>query len=330
MMYQIPVPDGVGPGQMFQANLGGAMVQVACPEGVEPGTLIQVQGPAMATGQPVSQVMNDADGGMARVLGPLGGLLIRQKLDAWEILLPAFEKRNKYKVAAKPTDHDDLPYDDWEDKMFKKALKKGHVMTMKEKSDCMARICCGSMREFKMKVKPGDDVQGVDDDEKMMEFERPFKCTIRACCCILMPQELTVNNNKGERIGKIVETFKCPGTLLCTGYWHIYGKDDDTLDYILENNMCKGCNMCGPSMCVKTRSLEVYSPDHTSVVGKLTNVWPGCSTRGCLGDADNFILDFPTDATVEQKATLLGASVLVDFMLFEKKQNDNNGIKIAF
>jgi len=46
-MYQVHVPDGVFPGQAFQANVAGQLMLITCPEGVGPGEPIQVAGPSM-------------------------------------------------------------------------------------------------------------------------------------------------------------------------------------------------------------------------------------------------------------------------------------------
>ena len=44
-------------------------------------------------------------------------------------------------------------------------------------------------------------------------------------------------------------------------------------------------------------------------------------------DADNFGISFPMDLDVRVKATLLGALFLIDFMFFEKANNqENDGI----
>ena len=52
MMYQLEVPAGVGPGQQFQADVGGQMMVITCPQGAGPGSVIQIQIPAQ---QPVAQ-----------------------------------------------------------------------------------------------------------------------------------------------------------------------------------------------------------------------------------------------------------------------------------
>ena len=47
-MFEVEVPDGVFPGQAFQALIGGQLMLITCPEGAPPGTIIQVAGPSNA------------------------------------------------------------------------------------------------------------------------------------------------------------------------------------------------------------------------------------------------------------------------------------------
>ncbi|MCD6364810.1 MAG: scramblase [Planctomycetes bacterium] len=54
-------------------------------------------------------------------------------------------------------------------------------------------------------------------------------------------------------------------------------------------------------------------------LGKITKKWSGLLKEG-FTDADNFGIAFPPDLEVVQKALLLGAVFLIDFVHFEKKQ----------
>lgn len=331
MIYQVAVPEGVGPGMAFQANVGGQIMQVQCPQGVAPGQMIQVQGAATAqpqttvivqqTGPTVQAMNNDADGGLARILAPLNGLLVRQKLDKWEIVTQCWEKENKYKVAAKPDHFANIPYPDMTDDVFKKALKGGHVLTMKEKSDCCDRICCQNFRAFYMRVKPGKATKGLNwEEHNMLTFHRPFKCTCVGPCWICLPQEINALNNKNEHIGKVQETWM-PGNCCCKRHWNITDRNSQ-LKYVMVDDQCSDCNCLAPTCCCPVRRFDLKDPTMTTV-GGLRNIYPGCRTmRGCWGDADNYVIDFPADATAEDKATLLAASVLIDFQFFEKSEND--------
>ncbi len=44
-----------------------------------------------------------------------------------------------------------------------------------------------------------------------------------------------------------------------------------------------------------------------------------------VSDADNFILNFPIDATGQDRALLLGAALLLDFRYFEQSGQQNGG-----
>ena len=63
------------------------------------------------------------------------------------------------------------------------------------------------------------------------------------------------------------------------------------------------------------------SPDGSTEVGKISKQWSGL-LREAFTDADNFGISFPMDLDVRMKATLIGALFLIDFMFFEKKQNE--------
>lgn len=49
----------------------------------------------------------------------------------------------------------------------------------------------------------------------------------------------------------------------------------------------------------------------------------GC-VKSAVSDADNFSMIFPSDATPENRALLLGSLILLDFTYFEEKQNNQN------
>lgn len=56
--------------------------------------------------------------------------------------------------------------------------------------------------------------------------------------------------------------------------------------------------------------------------GKITKKWSGLMKEG-FTDADNFGVTFPTTLNVKNKALLLGAVFLIDFVHFENKSNNS-------
>ena len=98
--------------------------------------------------------------------------------------------------------------------------------------------------------------------------------------------------------------------------------------YILSGDFCQwgsfGSLPCGPC---KVFTINIYKPgDETTIVGQLCKVWAGC-IKEALTDADTFTISFPEDATPEQKAGLMAACVVLDFLFFENNsgRNQNRG-----
>jgi len=330
-MYQVTVPEGVAEGMQFQVNLGGSVVTATCPPGVGPGMAIQVQGPAtvqvavaaspavtVAPGTGVAPPSAHMKDDLERVLGPQSGFLMRQKLDLMEAFMPC-NKRNTYKVATLPTGLDLENEDDWSDGKFKKALKHGKILKIKEESEDCQRYCLGSMREFTADVTSS---KKTGAKTKIATFFRPFKCT----CCggICAPQEISSMDKDGKTLGRSVQEFRCSDC--CCGKRRMRLEDaSGTAQYYVVDNTCCNANYCAPTICCPFRKMEIYKADNElEPVGSLTNIFPGCTGRGFVGNADNYRCVFPQDASPEMKLQFLATTMLIDFMLFENQKNDNN------
>lgn len=72
--------------------------------------------------------------------------------------------------------------------------------------------------------------------------------------------------------------------------------------------------MCPMDMC-QTVEFEIRDR-HKNKIGTFAKVNSGCG-KGLI--SDNFSMIFPSDATPENRALLLGSLVLLDFTYFEEK-----------
>jgi len=306
---QMAFPPGVTQGQCPSC---GAMNNTA---GQVPQAVMYAPQAVMVA--PQMQVMTDILG----ILAPHKGLLMRQRLDLLEAVT-GYERRNKYQVAAKPEGKGDDP-SEWEDHTFKKQLKHGNLLTLKEESDCCQRQCCRPRHTFKIKIKGGSDTS--TDGESLAHFDRPFACTILCCCVLLNPQVLTISI-KGTETGKVIQHWPCMNNLLpCHRYWRVVdGNGKDV--YMIKSDQCCNTNLCAPSCCCPARTIDILTPDQSTKVGSIVDVFPGCNLRGCAGTADNYILNFPDTATPVDKLNLLGALILIEYMVFEKKPSDESGM----
>jgi len=245
------------------------------------------------------------------------GLVVRQRLRLKNIC--ACLMRNQYDIAAFPAGQD--TNEPWEDPVFKQAvispLGYGH-----EESSLLCKCCCGPFREFKMNVHAGNSEHGA----VLMNFDRPFKCPIICCCMVPFPQEITTYAGAGDsaKIGMVKQDWRCPSAVCGKTYWKVYDATDSP-KYVIEHDVCCNANCLAPSCCCKTRRLDIKDATEANVVGSLENIFPGCTCRTlCCGNLiDNYRLTFPTDASPEDKANLLAALMLVDYMLFSNAGEDS-------
>merc|ERR1719323_236233 len=173
------------------------------------------------------------------------------------------------------------------------------VFYAKEDNDCCTRMCCGPGRPFEMEI--------VDNlGREVIHLVRPLNC--QACCFPCCLQYLEVQSPRGHVIGTVHQEWT-----FCTPLFTI--KDH------LGNPVLKiEGPMCGYECCTDV-DFNVTSAVNGSEVGKITKQWSGFG-REMFTDSDNFGVNFPIDLDVKVKATLLGATFLIDFMYFEKQSNN--------
>lgn len=163
-----------------------------------------------------------------------------------------------------------------------------------EQSGCCSRMCYGNYRSCEFKV-----LDGVG--REILNMIRPLRCDGCLCPCCL--QELEVYAG-GDLLGSVTQDW----TLLRPRF-SIQNSSGDTV-----------LTIKGPFIpCCMNVDFKVKSADGEHRVGMITKQWSGFAQE-FFSDADNFGISFPVDLDVKIKAVLLGASVLIDFMYFEKQK----------
>lgn len=319
------------------------VMQLGCPScsktfGVAPGTqpgtqlacphcqaLVSVPGVPAPTGAPmVVHVKPQTEGAPpSQSMSDCPAILIKQRLQAIEILCPACEKKNKYKIAAlhdKDRMQNSWSTDVWDD--------SPQILVAKEDSDVMCRICCQKWREFTM------DIKDANTDEKRYEYFRPFKtnmtlamnpycCWWGACWICLQPQEIQAKDGEGNKIGRVEHDMRCANWFCCCAscHWKAYD-ENDKLQYVFKDRCCDGCNCCAPSPCVEVHTIDIMDPEEKETLGTINNYFPGCNLKACAATS-HYKMEFPPDATEKQRGLLLGGLMLIEFMLFEKEDQNN-------
>lgn len=259
---------------------------------------------------------------------------IRQDLQWVEELIGCCEQKNKYAISFIPDGAENNIFNDEELKNMPMAYD------VRENSTWCCRFCCANRRAFTIGLFPSGIPQNPKwpESEPVLYLERPFKCTIW-CGTLCNPQQINVSA-KGRPLGHIEQECRCfDQVCLCTGWargFDTAGNSKYTfetalcgslLSFIILEDRFAGKNCCAPSCLNRVFTIPIYAAnDETKPIGMFKNIWPGCNWRGvCSQSASNYVVVFPTNATPEDKALLLGSLFLHDFLFFEKEndQNDN-------
>lgn len=201
---------------------------------------------------------------------------------------------------------------------------QANFMYSLEESTCCMRFCCKNQRAFTQTVWMGNGV--ADDANTVMSMQKGWTCPMQPCnCYYCFDPYLDMNDGAGQPLGKVkVPWFFCIPQYVVTD-------ENKNVDYHVHMpTCCGGCcvDLCAEGCCNCKIPFYVYKPDQKDrsrgqEIGKIIKIWRGLGVE-MFTDADTFNVEFPQDATPEQKARLLGTTFLINMTYFEK-QNDSGG-----
>ena len=180
----------------------------------------------------------------------------------------------------------------------------------KEKANICAKQFCGPQcRGFKMDVNHRDYFDKDFDNESFLYFSRSFQCTT---CCFGRPEVEVEWNEGGRRV--ILGKIKDPQSF-CHLKMEVYDAVG-SMRYLIQGSGCQFGVICEAECCSKVKLSIRNSSDME--VGTLSRI-NGISSEGCCKSVTNFAINFPVLANAEDRALLTVATLLIDYMYFEKR-----------
>lgn len=198
-----------------------------------------------------------------------------------------------------------------------------------------------------------------DNGAAMAGFQRPCRCHSGPCkCCCLQEVKAEIipgdpdmatakygtaelkgkhfQAGEGKAVGGIRENFYC-----CVPTYEVY-KADSSVEYDLHMpTCCGGCmiNPCAQGCCNCRVPFYLYEPGSgteidaagncsgSSLVGghpkaQITKLWTGLGQE-LFTDADTFEVKCPEAADVETKVRLIGATLLLNQLYFERDKGED-------
>jgi hypothetical protein len=187
-------------------------------------------------------------------------------------------------------------------------------------ASCCCRFFCPLISPFVTVVKE------VNTEAELLTVKRPCACAPGACkCCCYQTASFS---SGGVPLGSIKENC-----YYCVPQYKI--RDDQGKDVYTVHppTCCGGCcvnccaegNPCTRKGCCKA-SFRMYAPGQSNTNGDAPYVGqilkkPKSAMVEIFTDADAFEVAFPNDASVEQKALLVGTAIFLNANHFEENAN---------
>ena len=108
--------------------------------------------------------------------------------------------------------------------------------------------------------------------------------------------------------------------------FEIYDKEEN-LDFILSGECCQAFFWCR-FICDSCQvvNFDQLSNNGNTKLGELTRYGRSYCENALKGDQNDILsVDFPANTDWKKRAMLMNMAIFIDYCLFERKNNDNNG-----
>mmetsp|Transcript_41421 Transcript_41421/g.46255 ORF Transcript_41421/g.46255 Transcript_41421/m.46255 type:complete len:279 (+) Transcript_41421:21-857(+) len=195
------------------------------------------------------------------------------------------------------------------------------IAKSKEEFSFVQRCCVAPCHSFDMTIT--DNSNSSDDPEEFLEVNRPFRCCLGPCKCCCN-QETTIFSGD-DHLGDIRESFWC-----FVPQFKVYDDDMEEV-YVIRpptccNGMCIDCTgsdgnpVCPHGCCMVPCDIYPRS-DLKGVdrIGRMAKI-PKETFRETFNETNYYKIEFPDEATTNEKGLLLGSSILINALYFENSE----------
>lgn len=215
-------------------------------------------------------------------------------------------------------------------------LSKGqHVAMIDEESSCLMRFFCKGARPWHTRMYADTLKEGRAQGTPLVyEFERPLRCDKGPCKCCCY-QEVMARDPMGIDLGTVREAM-----WFCIPNFGVFDKlDGGNHKYDIHMPTCCGgmcVNCCAQGCCNCRIPFYIYPPNGTEEQkflspgsaevpdmpgvpdAQICKIFRGLGTE-LFTDADTFEVKCPEDADANDKARLIGATLILNQLFFEKQ-----------
>jgi hypothetical protein len=201
---------------------------------------------------------------------------------------------------------------------------QANILYSLEESSFCCRFIMKNHRASEQKVWVGNNA-GLGDAALVMSAKKDCTLGLEPCQCCCNPY-MNFTDGVGGPMGSVKVPMFC-----CIPTYKVFDETGQPEYEIHQPKCCGGMcvNACAEGCCNCKVPYYIYAPNQEDrgkgmEKGKIIKIWRGMATE-FFSDADTFTINFPADATPEQKARVLGSTFLLNMMEFEGKPDRDNG-----
>jgi len=198
---------------------------------------------------------------------------------------------------------------------FKYYIGGNHVASSLEDAGCIIRMFCSANYPFTTEIKE------VETEAELLSIDRPCRLLAGPCkCCCFQEASFSSNNND---LGRIKETC-----WYCVPSYKIYDHEEKQ-KYLLHPPTCLGgmcINCCAEGNplgggCFRI-SFRIFPADQSDTDGDAPYLGmilkkPKSLLTEVFTDAAAYEVEFPKEATINDKGILMGTTIFINAIHFE-------------
>jgi hypothetical protein len=189
--------------------------------------------------------------------------------------------------------------------------QKRILYEMYEKSDCCERCCCFRLRSFNMKIN--NMTSQKNPNSILMDAHKicALPC-IYGCGCGKPEITIDMKSPVQSHLGKVRMDYESCFCAICENRIDITDKSGNLRYVIKKSGVCIGC--FGGCFC-KCCSFDFDICENNNIVGKITKLTCDRIRIFCT-KADIYTINFPSNASPEEKMLLIMGTILLDSLNF--------------
>ena len=204
-----------------------------------------------------------------------------------------------------------------------------YAFYFKEKSNCFCRNCCKQARRpfdmYANHVPSGKEIEHRRDNH-YFTIERSYGFNDYCCFCNCIRPKMFISFTKNNQyLGKIIDSCSC-----CHNKLEIFDSNDNLI-YEIKTHCCQIGLCCGRNAeTVAKIDFKIISPENQNIIGHIIKI-PSLndkmgrimvdSSAGFHDSSNSFIVNFPNDASPNDKFLLIVAAIKLGYQFFTENRN---------